>query len=76
MDSISAPAAKEKNASWESFQVSDDVITCAVFAPEVAHFKPIPEEKGKYAAFGQVIITGGYQGEVKIYENIGVPRWL
>lgn len=73
---ISEPFIKEKNSSWESFQVSDDVITTAIFAPEAAHLKPVPPEKAKYAAYGQVIVTCGYQGEIKIYENTGSPQWL
>lgn len=73
---ISEPFIKEKNSSWESFQVSDDVITTAIFAPEGAHLKPIPPDKAKYAAYGQVIIACGYQGEIKIYENTGAPQWL
>ena len=76
METISAPFIKEKNMSWESFQVSDDIITTAIFASEGAHMRPVPEEKGKYAAYGQVIVTCGYQGEVKLYENVGIPRWL
>jgi len=75
VESFAGPL-KEKNSSWESFQVADDVITTAIFAPEVVHARPVPEDKGKYAAYGQVIITAGYQGEIKIYENIGNPRWL
>eukprot|EP00890_Picochlorum_soloecismus_P000740 jgi/Picsp_1/1667/NSC_05141-R1_wd repeat-containing protein 44-like len=76
METISAPFIKEKNMSWESFQVSDDIITTAIFAPEGAHLRPVPEERGRYAAYGQVIVTCGYQGEVKLYENVGIPRWL
>ena len=73
---ISEPFIKEKNSSWESFQVSDDVITAAIFAPEAVHLRPIPPDKAKYAAYGQVIVTCGYQGEIKIYENTGAPQWL
>ena len=73
---ISEPFIKEKNSSWESFQVSDDVITTAIFAPEATHLQPVPAEKAKYAAYGQVIVTCGYQGEIKIYENTGAPQWL
>lgn len=28
------------------------------------------------AARGQVILAAGYSGEIKIYENIGLPQWL
>jgi hypothetical protein len=24
----------------------------------------------------QVLVTAGYTGEIKIYENIGLPQWL
>lgn len=31
---------------------------------------------GATAARGQVILAAGYGGEIKIYENIGLPQWL
>ena len=52
------------------------MITAAIFAPEAVHLRPIPPDKAKYAAYGQVIVTCGYQGEIKIYENTGAPQWL
>lgn len=76
IETISEPFIKEKNSSWESFQVSDDVVTSAIFAPEAVQLKPVSPEKAKYAAFGQVILTCGYKGEIKIYENTGTPQWL
>ena len=27
-------------------------------------------------AFGQVIVTAGYSGEIKVFENLAPPRWL
>lgn len=24
----------------------------------------------------QVLVTAGYTGEIKVYENIGLPQWL
>jgi hypothetical protein len=27
-------------------------------------------------ARGQVIVTAGYGGEIKVYENVGLPQWL
>ena len=27
-------------------------------------------------AIGQIIVTAGYSGEIRIYENVGAPRWL
>jgi len=76
IETISEPFIKEKNSSWESFQVSDDVVTSAIFAPEAVQLRPVSPEKAKYAAFGQVILTCGYKGEIKIYENTGTPQWL
>ena len=109
---VKDPVAKEKNASYESFQVANDVITVALFGPECTHrpldnFSPTAlaaaEEAaaggalamtqtpaaaggsggganlnlgGATAARGQVILAAGYSGEIKIYENIGLPQWL
>ena len=67
---------REKNASWESFQASDDVVTCAIFAPDAARLKDAPQEYTQYAAFGQVILVAGTEGELKVYENTGGPQWL
>jgi WD40 repeat protein len=109
---IKDPVAKEKNASFESFQVANDVITVALFGPECTH-RPLDnlsptaafaasEEAaasgaggggalassqavrgggsaslgGATAARGQIILAAGYSGEIKIYENIGLPQWL
>lgn len=27
-------------------------------------------------ALGQVILTAGYNGEIKVFENLGAPHWL
>jgi hypothetical protein len=27
-------------------------------------------------ALGQVILTAGYNGEIKVFENLGAPQWL
>ena len=27
-------------------------------------------------AVGQIIVTAGYSGEIRIFENVGTPRWL
>jgi hypothetical protein len=27
-------------------------------------------------ACGQVLLTAGYTGEIRVYENIGLPQWL
>ena len=27
-------------------------------------------------ARGQVLVTAGYTGEIKVYENIGPPQWV
>lgn len=107
------PVAKEKNASFESFRISNDVITVVLFGPECTHrpldnFSPTAlaaaEEAaatatgggraleqsvvgsgsasanvslgGATAARGQIILAAGYGGEIKVYENIGLPQWL
>ena len=28
------------------------------------------------SSFSQVLVTAGYTGEIKIYENMGLPQWL
>jgi hypothetical protein len=27
-------------------------------------------------AMGQIIVTAGYSGEIRIFENVGLPCWL
>ena len=27
-------------------------------------------------AIGQIVITAGYSGEIRIFENVGSPQWL
>ena len=97
MNTISEPLSflREKNASWESFQASDDVVTVciryadtsntvfktrcphslslhtlplqvAIFGPDCARLKDVPAEYSNYAAFGQVILVAGTDGEIKV----------
>jgi WD repeat-containing protein 44 len=93
---VSQPVAKEKNSSFECFQVASDVVTVALFAPECAQralesLSPTSDAAaaaggggndvggrllGHGGLRGQVILTAGYNGEIKIYENIGLPHWL
>ena len=92
---VSGVVNKEKNSSFESFQVASDVVTVALFAPECTHRRldapqsPTSEKKddvpdssgedqtsGSAGLRGQIIIAAGYNGEIRIYENIGLPQWL
>lgn len=89
-DAAGGTGTKEKNSSFESFQVSNDVVTVALFAPECTQRKldTAQEALGSssgvvdahsaeyYGLRGQVIVTAGYSGEIRIYENIGMPQWL
>ena len=27
-------------------------------------------------AIGQIIVTAGYSGEIRIFENVGPPQWI
>jgi WD40 repeat protein len=108
--SMKDPVAKDKNSSFESFQVASDVITVALFGPECTHrpldnlsptaYAAAEEAAAAGGAFtaaggasgsgrgggaslgtataarGQIILAAGYSGEIKIYENIGLPQWL
>ncbi len=67
---------REKSSSYECFHAHDDIITVAVFAPDTAHRMM----DGQNTAFpvasstlGHVILTAGYSGEIKVFENLAVP---
>eukprot|EP00899_Mesostigma_viride_P012407 jgi/Mesvir1/21167/Mv08927-RA.1 len=106
---------KDKHVSYEYFNAHDNVVTVAIFAPQI---KKVPllyqtnpgkpptgggvlsalsnamvstksgevavaaataaEEAAVIAAagYGQVIITAGYNGDIKLFENTGYPTWL
>ncbi|QDZ17522.1 WD40 repeat domain-containing protein [Chloropicon primus] len=107
----------DKNASFESFLASDDIVTSAVFAPHhdnvtisgnlgiapptkaaEALVKPSLKRLGlgktkadqeredaqragetamrAAAAVGQTIVTSGFSGEIRVFENVGLPIWL
>ncbi len=97
MNTISEPLSflREKNASWESFQASDDVVTVrmhcsarlmhrlahdpravlqvAIFGPDCARLKDVPVEYANYAAFGQIILVAGTDGEMKVRLDRRMP---
>ena len=67
---------KDKSSSYECFHAHDDIITVAVFAPDTAHRTMDGENTALSVAsssFGQVILTAGYSGEIKVFENLAVP---
>lgn len=67
---------KDKSSSYECFHAHDDIITVAVFAPDTAHRMMDGENTALSVAsssFGQVILTAGYSGEIKVFENLAVP---
>jgi hypothetical protein len=44
---------------------------------EAAHAAAAGEEAlAAGRAYGQVIITTGYSGGIKVFENLGQPHWL
>ena len=66
---------KEKSSSYECFHAHDDIITVAVFAPDTTNRILNGIEAAQLAAsssFGQVILTAGYSGEIKVFENLTV----
>lgn len=66
---------KEKSSSYECFHAHDDIITVAVFAPDTASraMSSHSAENGSASASGQVILTAGYSGEIKVFENLATP---
>ena len=67
---------KEKSSSYECFHAHDDIITIAAFAPDTAN--RVSSEPGvqPMVTLGQVILTAGYSGEIKVFENLTVPALL
>lgn len=57
---------KAKSSSYECFHAHDDIITVAVFAPDIAS----RASDAPSSATGQVILTAGYSGEIKVFENL------
>lgn len=44
---------------------------------EVAEAAEAGEAAVKSArAYGQVLLTAGYNGEIKVFENLAMPHWL
>ncbi|KAL4852781.1 WD repeat-containing protein 44 [Chlorella vulgaris] len=80
------PLSKEKNSSYECFQANGDIVTVAVFAPGSCHRSEESMSPSAGAlrhqrsnslgdqAEGEVLVTAGYTGEIRIYENIGLPH--
>lgn len=64
---------KEKSSSYECFLAHDDIITVAVFAPETATRLSVTPGARAITKSGQVILTAGYSGEIKVFENLAVP---
>ncbi|KAL0043328.1 hypothetical protein WJX79_001633 [Trebouxia sp. C0005] len=67
---------KDKSSSYECFHAHDDIITVAVFAPDTAHRMMDGQNTALPVAtstLGHVILTAGYSGEVKVFENLAVP---
>lgn len=65
--------AQEKSSSYETFHAHDDIITVAVFAPGTAARVSATPDAQSTSNFGQVILTAGYSGEIKVFENLAVP---
>ncbi|EIE19158.1 WD40 repeat-like protein [Coccomyxa subellipsoidea C-169] len=72
-DKYCVAVTQEKSASYECFHAHNDIVTVALFAPKTARrVHRIPSQR----ALGQVILTAGYNGEIKVFENLGAPHWL
>ncbi|GJD09296.1 WD repeat-containing protein 44 [Galdieria sulphuraria] len=57
----------EQNEWSEHFMAHNCIVSCAIFAPNVVWKDRKVASNG---AIGRVIITAGYSGEIRIYENI------
>ncbi|EME31022.1 uncharacterized protein Gasu_17820 [Galdieria sulphuraria] len=57
----------EQNEWSEHFMAHNCIVSCAIFAPNVV-WKD--RKVASNSAIGRVIITAGYSGEIRIYENI------
>ena len=54
-------------------------IACPHTAPQTVDLKtrpPVPHPLYRADVLPQVLVTAGYTGEIKVYENIGLPQWL
>ena len=64
---------KEKSSSYECFHAHDDIITVAVFAPDTANRVDLDNGAQAVVNVSQVILTAGYSGEIKVFENLPLP---
>lgn len=71
MRSCPQEGGKEKSSSYECFHAHDDIITVAVFAPDTAsRVVDTSVHAAATHATGQIILTAGYSGEIKVFENL------
>ncbi|GJQ13338.1 hypothetical protein GpartN1_g5129.t1 [Galdieria partita] len=56
----------EQNEWSEHFMAHNCIVSCAIFAPNVVSNRKV----ANHSAIGRVIITAGYSGEIRIYENM------
>jgi len=75
---------KDHNKSYERFQSHACPVSVAVFAPSSVRnrmqsygLRPIPDNPEQVMTDGQVLISAGLDGKIKIYENSSsLERWL
>eukprot|EP00871_Galdieria_phlegrea_P002474 jgi/Galph1/3227/GphlegSOOS_G1936.1 len=60
----------EQNEWCEHFYAHDSIVSVAIFAPKVKATDDSKRERA--SAIGRVIITAGYSGEVRIFENVNL----
>ncbi|KAK9850113.1 hypothetical protein WJX84_008956 [Apatococcus fuscideae] len=82
-DKVKDAASKQqdKSASYEAFHAHDEIVTVAVFAPDTArrHFANALDSSvssGHASAYGQVMVSAGYGGVIKVFENVGTAAPL
>lgn len=62
---------RHKNRSVEFFEAHDSVVTVAMFAPEPVKAllrPPVPT-----GAAHMLIVSAGMMGDIRVFENIGMP---
>lgn len=66
---------KDKSASYEQFRAQESITTCTLFAPRsVAHRCRKKETNKGMQQSNRIIITAGFEGAIRIFENTGQPK--
>ena len=64
---------RNKNGSYEYFAAHDCICTCAQFAPEAAVLSARPDAAtdGGAVPAARLIVTCAFDGEIRVFENVG-----